>query len=64
MLNDFHMMVLAVLACQGGIAVLLAVMAMLEPEKPGAGARIQTASRPGPISHRTVRLGAADGHHQ
>ena len=39
MLNDFHMMVLAVLASQGGIALLLMVMAMLEPEKSGAGAR-------------------------
>ena len=37
MLNDFPVMVLAVLASQVGIAVLLAVMAMLEPKKPGAG---------------------------
>ena len=34
MLNDFHMMVLVVLATQGGIAMLLAVMAALEPDKP------------------------------
>ncbi|MCK9825018.1 hypothetical protein NOCD_16160 [Nocardioides cavernae] len=33
MLNDFHMMVLVVLATQGGIAMLLAVMAALEPDK-------------------------------
>lgn len=33
MSNEFHMAVLAILATQGGIAALLAVMATLEPEK-------------------------------
>ena len=37
MLNDFHMMVFAVLTSQVGIAALLAVMAMLEPGKSGSG---------------------------
>lgn len=33
MSNELHMAVLAILATQGGIAALLAVMAKLEPEK-------------------------------
>lgn len=33
MSNEFHMAILAILATQGGIAVLLGVMSKLEPEK-------------------------------
>lgn len=43
MLNDFHMMVLVLIATQGGIAMLLVVMATLEPEKPEGTRRAKVA---------------------
>ena len=46
MLNDFHMMVLAIVATQGSIAALLVFMARLEPEKTIAGSSRPSARRP------------------
>lgn len=46
MLNDFHMMLFAILASQGGIAVLLVVMARLEPTRTRA-AELRPRARPG-----------------
>lgn len=50
MLNDFPMMVLAIVASQGGIALLLVVMSRLEP-----GSTSTAASVPVPRRRTTPR---------
>lgn len=59
MLNDFHMMVLAILASQGGIAALLVVMAKLEPKNTEAPTARQATPRPGTSRQVASRAPAA-----
>jgi len=63
MLNDVHVMVLVIVASQAGIAILLIVMAVLEPGRPGRNTP-GGAARQVPVHREAARRSPAAGRHR